>query len=603
MVSKESVAKLKSAVSIVDFVERSGVSLRPAGVSFKGLCPFHQERTPSFVVSPEFQTYRCFGCGATGDVIHFVMNLEGIGFVDAVKYLASECGVEVDTSMDSAPAEDFSSLRECLRDSANFFLKSFRKLPAEHPAIAEVVSRGLSPAGKMLYGYAPEGGFALVKFLRERGFDEDTMISAGVARRTKNGTVRDFWQGRLMFFITDTLGRPVGFSGRKLFDSDFGGKYVNSPDSPVFKKSRVLFNFSSARKAIAREKLVFVVEGQFDVSAFVEAGVENVVASSGTAFTSEQGGILARAVGENGRAVFVFDGDSAGREAVVKVFENVPAVQEVGECVVLPDGLDPGDVLKQRGVSEFLEIMGKRSPLVDVVLDSVRSSMDLSTSEGRSGFVSKAVEYVSAISSPVLREEYEKKVALDGIVLFSTVHDLCVKKRSGNKKKKTSPAPVSFVSDDRYGDASADVCEKIGSVEEYRLGALLIHLCAKERSFVSLLKDCVSVLPKDLQVVAEELFEIPEGSPVFPEMFGSPSVVERMLSTDVCPYFDIMSGVEKRELFEFGVSCLRDRVRVAHEDDVAHNIMSVLEGATGVESCRLLERALRAEDEKFSRSF
>ena len=249
---KNAVAEIKHAYDIRDYIEAAGVTLKPAGAGrWKGLCPFHDEKTPSFTVDESFQNYRCFGCGASGDLITFTQEHDGLGFMDALTMLASDKGIVIPDNKnkkDDTPSVDYAALRECVRAAANYFWTQYRNLPEEHPAVREVTSRGLNPNSGM-YGYAPEGRTDLYQHLKSKGFSDDTITTTGVCSRTERGSIIDFWSGRLIFYIQDTMGKVVGFSGRRLYDTDFKqGKYVNSPATPLFHKSKILYNLPQARK-------------------------------------------------------------------------------------------------------------------------------------------------------------------------------------------------------------------------------------------------------------------------------------------------------------------------------------------------------------------
>lgn len=600
---KDQVARLKEAVDIVDVIEASGVSLQSSGASYKGLCPFHQEKTPSFVVHPHFQNYRCFGCGAQGDVLTFVMESEGLDFMDSVRSLARDKGIELDLDDEESEASvQFSKLRECVKDAANFFLAKFRALPKDHRAVSEITDRGLRPSGGgMHYGYAPEGGKALVSFLRSRGHSDSIMKEAGVVRESsKTGKLYDFWQGRLIFFITDTVGRPVGFSGRKLFDDDRGGKYVNSPDTPLFKKSHVLFNMSQARKSIAEQKLVYVVEGQFDVSAFVGAGIPNVVASSGTAFTEHHGALLRRAVGEDGKVVFVFDSDDAGREAAVKVFNTVSSVHEVSYLVSLPEGKDPCDVVAGGGDLADLVSSQGAVPLVEHVLRCAEESVDMGTSLGRTAYGEKAAEYLASIDSRPLRETYERQLSISLMTELSSVREMvrdARAKRSSSGKDDNVESHVDVLHE-RYESEHDEesIVARMRKDDRYRLSARLIRLAAEDPYFSVALAKTRKFVPRPLWGVVKEVSEL-SGERVIPERFTLSQVMEEILDRDVSPYSDIMNRREKKELFLYLRQSLRESVDRDAQNDAAHRVMDALSDSSGMESVKLLERALNATEE------
>lgn len=348
---KDVIVEIKNAYNIVDYIQQSGTALKSAGVNkYKGLCCFHNEKSASFVVDEHFQNYRCFGCNASGDLIKFVQATENLEFIDAVKKLAEDKGIELELS-DDATSIDYKSLRACIKEAALFFVKEFRKLEDTHPAKIEVTNRKLS-LDKMVYGYSPDGRDKLYKHLSNLGYSDEVILQTGVCvKYNENSKISDFWHGRLMFVITDITGKPIGFSARKLFDTDKRGKYVNSTETPLFNKSSVLFNLSKAKKLAGEKKSVIVVEGQFDVASYVEAGAINTVASSGTAFGEKQVMICRRLVSEEGEIVFAFDGDVAGIKAAKSVFKISPLIHQQSFFVTFPKGADPDDYRQKNGIS------------------------------------------------------------------------------------------------------------------------------------------------------------------------------------------------------------------------------------------------------------
>lgn len=429
---RQVVGEVKRQYDLAEYIDTSGVSLKPAGTySQKGLCPFHNEKTPSFNVDSRTQSFKCFGCGASGDLISYVQSTENLTFMDALSKLAEDKGIDLsvlDRSSDAESSIDYQALRRCVRDASVFYWRNYKKLDSDHDAVREVTNRGLERyRDRIPYGYAPRGRAELYSFLKDKGYSDEIILAAGVCSKSeKTGRINDFWSGRLMFFVQDAMGKNVGFSGRRLFDDDFKkGKYVNSPAGPLFHKSSVLYNHANARKALRGDnRTLYVAEGQFDVIAMDESGVEAVVAGLGTSFTKDQGGLCRRMVGEDGRIVFCFDGDKAGMNAAYKVFSSIPSIHSQSYVVVLPDGMDPCDYRMKYGSDKLREHVTSKSnqvPIVEHVLNIIAQEYDLEDSAASVRYVERAAPVLKTIASFALREQMIKKVSLDAFMSTSVV--------------------------------------------------------------------------------------------------------------------------------------------------------------------------------------
>jgi DNA primase len=339
-IKDESVEAVKAAANIVELVE-ARVRLRKVGGRYTGLCPFHQEKTPSFSVSPDRGTYHCFGCGVGGDSISFVRETEGLDFVGAIEWLAERFRVPLEYEQSSPEADAKRKRRERLHtllDQAATFYERALWAESGRPVQEYLASRGLGEAiaREFRLGLSPAGG-TLARKAREKGFTADELRAGGLV--TRRGT--DYFQRRLMFPLTDARGRVVGFQARKLHEDDpLRGKYVNSPESDLFRKSAVLYGFHLARPAISKEDRALVVEGNTDVIALRQAGLLPVVASMGTALTDAQLKELARLT----RRLFLcFDSDAAGEDATLRGMELALKQGFDVRVVALPKGKDPAD--------------------------------------------------------------------------------------------------------------------------------------------------------------------------------------------------------------------------------------------------------------------
>jgi DNA primase len=608
---KSSVAEVKLAYNIVDYIQSSGIKLKQNGATkWKGLCPFHNEKSPSFSVDEHFQNYRCFGCGASGDLLTFVEKTENLEFFDAIKKLAEDKGIDLklETSED---AIDYKSLRACIKAAANFYLKEFKKLSEDHPARKQVKERGLS-FGKVRYGYAPEGRQTLYKHLKEQGFSDEVITKTGVCLRFKDeGEPFDFWHGRLMFFITDITGRPVGFSGRKLYETDKRGKYVNSPDGPLFDKSSVLYNIDTAKKMIAETKNILVVEGQFDVSAYVEAGMLNVVASSGTAFTEKQAMICRRITGENGKIIFCFDGDSAGSKAAEKVFRNVPMIHSQAYVVSFPEGQDPCDYRLEHG-DEALEEYTKKTakPIVEFVLDLAKRDFDLDSSVGRSRYLEKAAQILKTVASISLRDAFVKKVALDSFTSVDIVREVVVKAEpleSGSYAAKTEEeveTRPTYVEEEIEVELS-EVVKLIKDDTLYNISARIMALSLSDSRFSAPLRQLLPIIPDELNKLADEIGNIShdEDEPakaLIPEMFKNSELAAYLISTDLFPLSHMMDLDAMKNHFKYLRKNLKKEFVTRAEEGVRLKISRILEESNSVDS-EFLMKAIQKEEEELEK--
>lgn len=395
------------------------VALKRSGSRWKGLCPFHDEKSPSFIVNPENGTFHCFGCGEGGDAIDFIQRREGEGFRWAVEFLAQRLGVPLRYQNNGKPAPRPDSgvnrdrIMAVIATTAKFFSAQLLNTPEAHEARDLLSARNLGSrdiAERFGCGYAPKGNI-VIQHLAAAGFTEDEMIQAGVAGRSENGgRVYSFFRNRLTWEIKNSFGRTIGFGARRLDPAD-QGKFINTRETPVYKKSQVLFGLSLARQAIAKTRHVFVVEGYADVMAMHLAGVENTVAACGTAFTADHLAILLRLVGEDGEITFALDDDAAGRKATLAVYDL--AKNALRRLTVLPasEGLDPDEYRQKYGDSQLAALSEDRRPLIETVIRSTLASMPNQTLEDRRVALDAVLPLLGAVPDKGLREDYARRVA------------------------------------------------------------------------------------------------------------------------------------------------------------------------------------------------
>lgn len=398
------IEELLARSDVVELIERR-VPLKRVGNEFHACCPFHDEKTPSFTVSPRKQFYHCFGCGAHGSVIGFLMQYEGLEFLDAVEELARAAGLEVPTSGKPQARVD-TSLFDMLAECAKFYTEQLKNHPA---AVEYLKNRGLS--GEVCrdfdIGYAPSGWDALIKNLGSNPVKLDQLKQVGMLSEGKSGSY-DKFRDRIMFPIHDRRGRVIAFGGRALADD--GPKYLNSPETPLYHKSRELYGLYQARQRSGRLDDIIVVEGYMDVVALSQFGFKNAVATSGTATTAMQVEILFRAADS---VIFCFDGDKAGRKAAWRALEaTLPKLREglQAKFLFLPDGEDPDSMIRKHGEEVFGQQLATATPLSEFFFDNLTAATDLGSLDGRARLVQQAQPFIETIPEGVFRNMMTEKL-------------------------------------------------------------------------------------------------------------------------------------------------------------------------------------------------
>lgn len=417
----------------IDEVVSAHVTLKPAGVgALVGLCPFHDERSPSFNVRPSVGRYHCFGCGEGGDVIAFVMKVDGMGFTEAVEYLAGRFGVQLryeDNGTPQRPREEPGKrqrLIEAHRVAAEFYSEQLMG-PGAGAARAFLAERSFDRADAERFGvgYAPTGWDALQRHLQGRGFTQAELVASGLMSQGQRG-IYDRFRGRLVWPIRDVTGAVIGFGARRLYEEDQGPKYLNTPETSLYKKSQVLYGIDLAKREIAQGKRIVVVEGYTDVMAAHLSGVTTAVATCGTAFGAEHARVVRRLLGDTaaggglqlksgqsvgGEIIFTFDGDAAGQKAAVRAFGEDQRFYAQTFVAVEPNGLDPCDLRMAKGPEAVRALVDGRVPLFEFVVRTTLAGFDLDTAEGRVGALRTAAPVIAGIRDAALRPEYARLLA------------------------------------------------------------------------------------------------------------------------------------------------------------------------------------------------
>lgn len=404
-------AQVRTRTDLVGLVSDHGVELRRSGTTWKGLCPFHDERTPSFTVRPDEGMWHCFGCGTGGDAIAFAQETQSMGFPEAVRFLAERAGVTLTEEADPAAAAATELRRKVLdaNTALHELLVAELGSPAASTARDELTSRGFTQKDALDAGcgYAPADPARTFAWLREHGVTDDTGVIAGFLRRTSDGRVVALFRDRLTWPIKDSTGHVVGFGARRLSETDTMGKYVNSAESPVFHKSDLLFGWDTARKAAVATGRVVVVEGYTDVMAAHASGVFEVVASCGTAFGATHLRTLTRGLPPTVRVVYCFDGDAAGRKAARGAWELSLPIANRCAAITIPDGADPCGVYQAGGPDAVVAALSAERPLTASVLDDAIAAHP-DTPEGASLAAAEVTTLVGSIPDQVLRDHYAR---------------------------------------------------------------------------------------------------------------------------------------------------------------------------------------------------
>lgn len=444
------VDEIKQRINIVEVVQEY-LPLKKAGTNWKGLCPFHGEKTPSFMVSEDRMIFHCFGCGEGGDVFTFLQKIEGYDFPEVLKLLADRAGVKIERR-DPRIQHERNLLSEIVKLSALFYRKVLTDSPRAERAREYLKERGLKTETEsaFLIGFAPDGWETLCSFLSKRGYKEDDLVSSGMCLRSVNGRgLYDRFRNRIMFPIKDHQGQVVGFTGRLLPEDekkpDAGGKYVNSPETPLYRKSSVLFALDAAKQEIRRQDLAVLVEGNMDVVSSHQAGVTNVVAASGTALTEDQLKLLGR---YTHRLAVAFDADAAGDAAAKKGIIAALRNGFLVKVIVIPPALgkDPDDLVR-KDPELWKQAIGGAVDIIDFLVASARAKFDLKTIEGKKAAVDQIVPIIFEVNDPVAAAHYVK-VLSEAVGIPDDVIRGALRQAEGGKKwpgggNKNSITPAS----------------------------------------------------------------------------------------------------------------------------------------------------------------
>ena len=430
---RETIDEIRSRSDIVEVISECGIALRPAGRDFKALCPFHTEKTPSFTVSVQKQIFYCFGCQTGGNVISFVQKHEGKSFVETVEWLAGRLNIALPNqdARESADRKRVTNLEDLNRFAVEYYHRELLTERASAPARQYLKNRGVQPKTLRSFqlGYAKSGRRELVKIATDKGFTIQQLIDAGLIKDEERGPQDRFWN-RVLFPIQNERGAPIGFGGRALSE-EHQPKYLNSPATVLYDKSKILYNLDKARQSVYKQQRVLLVEGYMDVLMLYQSGVENVVASSGTSLSEDHARLLKRFAPE---VVIVYDGDASGFQAAQRGLHRLLAEDLRVRIALLPAGEDPDSFTRQHGVDAFTKLTDKAINLIEFQIQSAIQSQDIHRIDVKTQIVKEVTETLLNLKNRVERSEYIKYAArelhVDERVLWDELRDAGLKETS-----------------------------------------------------------------------------------------------------------------------------------------------------------------------------
>lgn len=423
----------------------SYVKLRRRGRFYVGLCPFHSEKSPSFTVYEHNQSFYCYGCGVGGDVIHFVRRMENLEYVDAIRFLAQRAGMQVPEEADDFTSKQRSRILEINRTLARFYFDCLQK-PAGAAGLAYLKGRGLS--NKIIthfgLGYAPNDWQAAFRFLQSKGFHPKELVAAGVAGKGGKGGYYDVYRNRVMFPIIDLRGNVVGFGGRTL-DQEYKAKYLNTSDTPAFKKSHNLYALNFAKSS--KRKGLLLCEGYMDVIAVHQAGFDNAVATLGTALTGEQARLIAR---YTDTVTLAYDSDGAGQAATARASGLLAEAGVKLRVLTMQGAKDPDEYIKKFGAERFGLLIQGASSAMDFKINNLRQKYDMESEDGKLGFLKEFVALMLEISSPVERDVYMARISTElGIQKHALETEVEYQRQRQTRKQKRAENRLQLYSEQK----------------------------------------------------------------------------------------------------------------------------------------------------------
>ncbi len=471
-IPQEKIDEIRAASDVVDVIS-TYVRLKKRGKDYLGLCPFHQEKTPSFSVSAAKQMFYCFGCHRGGDVVKFVMEYEKSSYVEALEQLAERAGIAITRTEEAyESANETEKLYTIMSFAARFFFHNLTKTTEGEFALNYFRSRGFTPQTMTTFGlgYSMRGWDSLIKKAQEEGIDPENLAKVGLVRVKDDGGTYDTFRGRAMFPIFNTTGRVIAFGARKLYDDDPLGKYINSSETPIYHKSNVLYGLSQAKETIRERDFVVLVEGYADLISVSQGGTKNIVASSGTALTAEQIQLISR---YTKNITLVYDADSAGANAMMR---GVDLILEGGldvRIVQLPEGEDPDSFVQKYGGPAFEELLKKSVSFIEYKANEFLRSGKFESPEGKADAIRSLVHSIGKIPDQLKRTFFIKEVAEKYDLYESTLYGELEKSTRKVPQKFTQTVHTEMPEEERAAAARTVITEEMPNEEKELLSAVL----------------------------------------------------------------------------------------------------------------------------------
>ena len=431
--------QIKERIDIVELVREYIPALKKAGTSWKACCPFHQEKTPSFVVSEDKQIWHCFGCAKGGDIFGFIREIEGIEFRDSMRLLAKRAGIKLEKQDPKKESERERTL-EILRKASTWYHQALKTAKSAESVRQYVSDRKIKDETTDLWqlGFAPDAWEGVSAFLQSKGYRNEEIARAGLSSQNDRGGYYDRFRNRLMFPIKDVHGNIVGFTARKMNDEDVGGKYINTPETSIYHKSNILYGLSFAKQSIRENDLAVIVEGNMDCVSSHQAGVKNVVASSGTALTPEQVKLLKRFT----KNIFLaFDPDSAGQEALVRGLQIAWQEEMQIKIISLPEGKDPDDLIKE-DVKEWERLIESSQDFMDWIIQKAEKENDLKSASGKKQTAKIILTWIKRLPDPIEQTHYlqilSNKIKVDENILRNVIQKQSPAQKTRYSKPQSS---------------------------------------------------------------------------------------------------------------------------------------------------------------------
>lgn len=428
-ISDNKISEIRKSVNIVDIISEY-IPLERKGRNYFAVCPFHDDHNPSMSISPEKQIYTCFVCGAHGNVFNFLMDYENISFIDALKLVANKVGIYLDVTRKTTQKNNKYDDLYDIYDIANKYYQNNLHTKEGIDALSYLKNRGFTDEIIKTFGVGLSTSNKITKLLKAKKYSDDLLVKSGIS--SNNNGLYDTFVNRIMFPLNDLEGKVVGFSGR-IYKTDDSSKYVNSKESDIFKKGKILYNYHRAKEECRKKKSVIVVEGFMDVIALYMVGIYNVVATMGTAVTNEQAKLLKRL---STNIILCFDGDEAGNKATISCAKELESIGLIPQIIRLPDNYDPDEFIKKYGVDEFNNYLSNPKSLLDYKLDELKKQTNFSNSEEVSKYLKNAIIELSNVTDPIIREIVIKRLSDDTNISVSTINGMLKNKKKVIKVEK-----------------------------------------------------------------------------------------------------------------------------------------------------------------------